>query len=36
MKRLLFLICALILLSDLADDGSFGKAWLAVSPCPGK
>ena len=36
MKRLLFLICALILLADLAEDGCFGKAWLAVSPCPGK
>jgi hypothetical protein len=26
MKRILFLICALIILADLADDGCFGKA----------
>ena len=26
MKRILLLICALIILADLADDGCFGKA----------
>jgi hypothetical protein len=34
MKRILFLICALILLADLADDGCLGKT--KVPQCPGK
>jgi hypothetical protein len=33
MKRILLLICALIILADLADDGCFGKARLLTPRC---
>jgi hypothetical protein len=36
MNRILFFICALLLLVDLADDGYFGKAPLLPPQCPGK
>ena len=36
MKRILFFICALLLLLDLADDGYFGQAPPLVPQCPGK
>lgn len=35
MKRILLLICALLLLADLADDGYIGKAPLLAPHCPG-
>jgi hypothetical protein len=35
MKRIFFLLCALLLLADLADDGCLGKAKSAVPRCPG-
>jgi hypothetical protein len=36
MKRILFLICALLLLADLADEGRLDKVRLAAPQCPGK
>lgn len=36
MKRILLLICALLLFADLADDGYIGKAPLLAPQCPGK
>ena len=35
MKRILFLICVLLLLGDLADDGYIGKAPLLSPQLPG-
>ncbi|MEJ2363623.1 MAG: hypothetical protein P8017_02885 [Deltaproteobacteria bacterium] len=35
MKRILLLICALLLLADLADDGYIGKAPHLAPHCPG-
>jgi hypothetical protein len=35
MKRILLLICALLLLADLADDGYIGKAPRLAPHCPG-
>jgi len=35
MKRILFLICAFLLLADLADNGFIGKAPLLAPHCPG-
>jgi hypothetical protein len=34
MKRILYLFCALLLLADFAEDGSFGKAYPVVFRCP--
>jgi hypothetical protein len=35
MKRILLLICVLLLLADLADDGYIGQAPLLAPHCPG-
>jgi hypothetical protein len=35
MKRIFFLICALLLLGDLADDGYLGKVPALLPQCPG-
>jgi hypothetical protein len=36
MKRILFLLCAFLVLVDLADDGFLGKAPVLAPHCPGK
>jgi hypothetical protein len=35
MKRIFFLMCALLLLADLADDGFLGKVPALLPQCPG-
>ena len=35
MKRILILICTLLLLADLADDGCLGKVKSLAPRCPG-
>jgi hypothetical protein len=35
MKRILLLLCALLLMADLADDGFLGKVPYLLPHCPG-